>query len=180
VAATFDTTGYLTPHSDVAALLVFEHQMQMMNLLARLGWETRVAKHEGRLDAQRSVIREKVEQVVDYMLFVDEAPLQSRIQGSSQFAAIFSNRGPRDRKGRSLYQLDLKTRLLRYPCSYLVYSDQFEQLPADAKAAIAQRLWAVLSGVERDRKYQHLSRADRAAIIEILRETKPQLLPVAT
>ena len=173
VATVFDTTGYLTPHSDVAALMVFEHQMQMMNLLARLGWETRVAKHEGRLDAEGAVLRDKVEQVVDYMLFVDEAPLQSRIEGSGQFATVFSKRGPRDRKGRSLYQLDLKTRLMRYPCSYLIYSDQFEQLPMEAKAAISRRLWAVLSGAQSDKKYQHLSRADRTAILEILRETKP-------
>jgi len=174
---TFDTSGYLTSHSDVAALLVFEHQMQMMNLLTRLGWETRVAQQEGRLDAQRSVIRDRVEQVVDYMLFVDEAPIPSPVTGSSQFAAVFSGRGPHDRKGRSLYQLDLKTRLMRYPCSYMIYSEQFDQLPVAARTAVYQRLLAVLSGAERDRKYQHLSRADRNAIIEILRATKPDLPP---
>jgi hypothetical protein len=175
LTATFDTTGYLTPQSDVVALLVFEHQMQMMNLLTRIGWETRVARHEGRLDAQRSVIRERVDQVVDYMLFVDEAPIHSRIEGSSGFSAVFSDRGPHDRKGRSLYQLDLSKRLLRYPCSYMIYSEQFEQLPAEAKTAIYQRLWAVLSGAEREKKYQHLSPIDRTAIIEILRDTKPGL-----
>ena len=172
---TFDTSGYLTSHSDVAALLVFEHQMQMMNLLTRLGWETRVAQQEGRLDAQRSVIRDRVEQVVDYMLFVDEAPIPSPITGSSRFAAVFSGRGPHDQKGRSLYQLDLKTRLMRYPCSYMIYSEQFDQLPVAARTAVYQRLLAVLSGAERNRKYQHLSRADRNAIIEILRATKPDL-----
>ena len=175
--STFDTNGYLTPHSDVVALLVFEHQMQMMNLLTRIGWDTRVAKKEGRLEAQLAGIRERAEQVVDYMLFVNEAPIRSRIEGSSQFADVFSNRSPRDRKGRSLYQLDLQTRLMRYPCSYLIYSEQFDQLPAEARTAISQRLWAVLSGAERDRKYQHLSPDVRTAIIEILRETKPQLLP---
>jgi hypothetical protein len=175
LTSTFDTSGYLTPHSDVTALMVFEHQMQMMNLLTRIGWETRVAKQEGRLDAQRAVIRDRVEQVVDYMLFVDEAPIRSRIEGSTSFAAQFSGRGPRDQKGRSLYQLDLATRLMRYPCSYMIYSKQFDQLPAEARAAISRRLWAVLSGTERDRKYQHLSSADRTAIIEILRDTKPDL-----
>jgi hypothetical protein len=175
LTSTFDTSGYLTPHSDVAALLVFEHQMQMMNLLTRVGWETRVAKQEGRLDAQQSIIRDRVEQVVDYMLFVDEAPIRSRIEGSTRFAAQFSARGPIDRKGRSLYQLDLATRLMRYPCSYMIYSTQFDQLPMEAKAAISSRLWAVLSGAEHDRKYQHLSRVDRNAIVEILRDTKPDL-----
>ena len=172
---TFDTSGYPTPHSDVVALMVFEHQMQMMNLLTRIGWETRVAKQERRLDAERSAIRERVEQIVDYMLFVNEAPIQSKIEGSSQFTAVFSSRGPHDRKGRSLYQLDIKTRLMRFPCSYMIYSEQFDQLPTEARAAIYQRLLAVLSGAERNVKYQHLSRDDRKAIIEILRETKKDL-----
>jgi hypothetical protein len=172
---TFDTSGYLTPHSDVVALLVFEHQMQMMNLLTRLGWETRVARHEGRLDATRSAIRDRVERVVDYMLFVDEAPIRSRIEGSTRFAALFSARGPRDRQGRSLYELDLETRLMRYPCSYMIYSKQFDQLPNEAKTAVYQRLREILSGAEQDVKYRHLSRNARDTIVEILRQTKPDL-----
>ena len=171
---TFDVNGYLTPYSDIAALLVFEHQMQLMNLLTRLGWETRVAGHERRLDAQPATLQPRVEQVVDYMLFVDEAPLSS-IEGSSGFAKTFSGRGPRDARGRSLYQLDLSNRLFRYPCSYMIYSRQFEALPGEAKAAVYRRLWAVLSGPAKDGRYRHLSVADRRAIVEILRATKPDL-----
>jgi hypothetical protein len=171
----FDTAGYLTPYSDIAALMVFEHQMQMMNLLTRVGWETRVARHEKRLDATRTVIRERVRALVDYMLFVDEAPIGSRITGTSGFAEAFSSRGPRDAKGRSLRQLDLTSRLLRHPCSYMIYSEQFERLPAEAKAATYERLWAILSGADTDARYRRLSAADRRAIVEILRETKPDL-----
>lgn len=172
---TFDTRGYLAPYSDIAALMVFEHQMQMMNLLTRLGWETRVALHEKRLNASSSAFRERVEEVVGYMLFVDEAPIASKLQGTSGFAASFSERGPRDSRGRSLRQLDLTTRLLRYPCSYMIYSAQFDTLPGEAKAAVYERLFAVLSGKERDTRYQHVSPADRRAILEILRETKQDL-----
>ena len=43
----FDPAGYLSRYSDVAALLVFEHQMHMMNLLTRVGWEIRLSVHEG-------------------------------------------------------------------------------------------------------------------------------------
>ena len=171
----FDTSGYLAPHSDVAALLVFEHQMQMTNLLTRLGWQTRIATHEGRLPQQRSGIQESVEQVVDYLLFVDEAPIQSRIEGSTTFATAFSARGPRDARGRSLYQLDLATRLLRHRCSYMIYSEQFNELPEPARAAVYTRMWAVLSGADNDSKYRHLSAADRQAIVDILRDTKPDL-----
>ena len=169
---TFDTRGYLTPYSDIAALMVFEHQMQMTNLLTRVNWETRVARHGKRLDARRTAIRERVSQLVDYMLLVDEAPITSRLHGTSGFAEAFSARGPRDGKGRSLRDLDLNTRLFRYPCSYMIYSAQFEHLPIEAKAAIYERVWEVLSGKEKDARYRRLSPADRRAIIEILRETK--------
>ena len=171
----FDTRGYLTPYSDIAALMIFEHQMQMTNLLTRLGWETRVAVHEKRPVRTSTTFRDRVAEVVDYMLFVDEAPITSRIQGTSGFAANFSERGPRDSKGRSLRQLDLTTRLLRYPCSYMIYTAQFEKLPADAKAAVYERMWAILSGKEKDVRYRHLSPADRRAVLEILRETKTDL-----
>jgi hypothetical protein len=147
---TFDTRGYLAPYSDPGALMVFEHQMQMINLLTRLGWETRVAAHEKRPARTSTTFRDRVVDVVDYMLFVDEAPIGSRIQSTSGFAASFSERGPRDSKGRSLRQLDLTTRLLRHPCSYMIYSAQFETLPGEAKAAIYERLWAILSGKDKD------------------------------
>ena len=109
------------------------------------------------------------------MLFVDEAPIASRILGTSGFAEHFSERGPRDSRGRSLRQLDLKRRLLQYPCSYMIYSAQFEKLPADAKSAVYERLWAILSGKDKDVRYQHISAADRRAILEILRDTKRDL-----
>ena len=172
---TFDTRGYLAPYSDIAALMVFEHQMQMTNLLTRLGWETRVAVHEKRPVASSSAFRDRVAEVVDYMLFVDEAPIASRMQGTSGFAANFSERGPRDSKGRSLRHLDLATRLLRYPCSYMIYSAQFEKLPTVAKTAVYERLWTILSGKDKDVRYRHLSPTDRGAILEILRDTKPDL-----
>ena len=46
-----------------------------------------------------------------------------------------SARGPRDRRGRSLYQLDLDRRLLKYPCSYLIYSPAFDALAAAGEGA---------------------------------------------
>ena len=168
----FDTDNYLSPHSDVVALLVFDHQLRMMNLLTRIGWEARLMAHEGRGDAAiATALRDLAIETVDYMLFVEEAPL-SGVSGTSGFAESFSRRGPRDSKGRSLRDFDLKQRLFTNPCSYMIYSDVFEHLPAAAKRAIYARLWEVLSGNERATKYARLSAADRDRIIEILRETK--------
>jgi hypothetical protein len=114
-------------------------------------------------------------ELVDYLLFVDEAPLPAPVKGASAFAAAFAARGPADRQGRSLRQLDLERRLLRYPCSYMVYSAAFDALPNEAKDAVYRRLWQILSGNETAPRYARLSPADRRAIVEILRETKSDL-----
>lgn len=171
----FDTTRYLSPFSDIVALLVFDHQTRMTNLLTRLGWEARIAEQDRRPDSAAALDRAAVE-VVDYMLFVDEAPLDG-VSGISGFAERFSALGPRDGKGRSLRDLDLEHRLLRYPCSYMIYSDAFDALTPAAKDAVYRRLWRVLSGAETAAKYVTLSAADRRAVAEILRETKSDLPP---
>jgi hypothetical protein len=159
----FDTAPYLSPHSDVVALMVFDHQMAMINLLTRIGWEARIG----------APLRGKVKELVDYLLFVDEPKLPGHIQGSSQFAETFAKAGPRDSKGRSLRELDLDHRLLRYPCSYMIYSAAFDALPADARSEIYQRMSDILSGRDTDPRYARLSSSDRQAVIEILTQTKP-------
>ena len=171
-----DTAAYLSPYSDVAALMAFNHQTRMTNLLIRVGWEFRVARYEraGRLEIS-GPLREMVNELVDYLLFVDEALLPARVRGTSGFAEKFSASGPRDRNGRSLRQLDLTTRLLRYPCSYMIYAEAFDGLPAEAKEAIYARMWQVLSGEDRSQRYARFSRSDRQAIVEILRDTKKGL-----
>jgi hypothetical protein len=170
----FEAGRYVSPHSDVVALLVFEHQMRMTNLLTRIGWDTRLALDTGRSDAA-AIVRRAANEVVDYMLMVDEAPLPDRVSGTSGFAGKFAAEGPVDRRGRSLRQLDLSARLLRYPCSYMIYADAFDALPSDARDAIYRRLWQVLSGEETGARYARLSAADRRAIVEILRDTKKNL-----
>jgi hypothetical protein len=83
--------------------------------------------------------------------------------------------GPRDRRGRSLYELDLTRRLMKYPCSYLIYSPAFDALPPLAKDPIYKRMWQVLSGDASEPRYRSMSLADRRAIVEILKDTKPNL-----
>ena len=167
----FDTRSYLSAHSDIVALLVFDHQMRMMNMLTRLGWEARIADDEGRT---RVALNTAVTEAVDYMLFVDEAPLDG-MKGTSGYAERFAARGPRDSKGRSLRDLDLQRRLFRYPCSYMIYSEAFDALPEVARNAVYARLLDVLNGKDTSAKYRHLSAPDRQAILEILRETKRDL-----
>jgi hypothetical protein len=178
--AKFDTDRYLTPYSDVVALMVFEHEMHMMNLFTRVGWEVRLALYNEQTGSATHAVTQRVltetsREVVDYMLFVDEAPLPSKIQSTSGFTEEFSVQGPKDSQGRSLRQLDLQHRLMRYACSYMIYSAAFDSLPDQAKTAIYARMWQILSGQDKDAKYTNLSLPDRKAIIEILRQTKSSL-----
>jgi hypothetical protein len=166
----FETKAWLEPTSDIVALLVLEHQMRMTNLMTRAGWEARVGeKMAGR------PIGHAVDELVDYMLFVDEAELPGPIGGSSTFATTFAARAPRDRRGRSLKDLDLQDRLFRYPCSYLIYSPQFAALPAVVRDRIYARMYDILSGRDPDPRYRRLSEESRRAVIDILIATKPDV-----
>ena len=130
-----DTSKYLAPTSDIVALMVFEHQTQMLNLFTRLGWQARM----GTMDSA------SIDEVVRYMTFEEETKLKEPIVGVSTFTQTFPRRGPRDSKGRSLRDLDLKTRLFKYPLSFMIYSEPFDALPANVRTEIMKRLTARLA-----------------------------------
>jgi hypothetical protein len=161
-----ETRGYLSASSDVAALLVFDHEMRAINLLTRLNWEARL----GSPDVARFVA-----ELSDYLLFVDEAPLPVRLVAPPGFAEALAKRAPKDRHGRSCAQLDLGDRLLQYPCSYMIYSEAFDGLPDAVKQAVYNRMIETLSAAPSPKRARR-SAADRTAILEILRATKPGFL----
>jgi hypothetical protein len=184
----FETAAYLTGHSDIVAQLVLAHQTQMHNLITLANFQTRLALHSqakasaakggpaGPLpEAARTSFERPAEELVRYLLFANEAPLEGPIAGTSDFAREFAARGPRDPRGRSLRDFDLKRRIFRYPCSYLIYSDAFDALPGPAKEYVYRRLLEVLTGREQGDGYKTLSAEDRRAILEILLATKPGL-----
>jgi len=154
ITPALDPKFSLTPSSDVVALMVFAHQMRMMNLLA---------------------YPDNIDELVDSLLFTDEAPLPGPIRGSSGFAEKFSSTGPRDSKGRSLREFDPARRLMRYPCSYMIYTEAFDALPAERKEAVYRRMWQILSGEVTEARYGRISLSDRQAAVEILRDTKKGL-----
>lgn len=183
-----DTSKYLQPTSDLVALMVLEHQTQMHNYITLANMETRAALHYNSAinkalerpadhlsESTQRRIQSVAEKLVRYMLFSEEFKLQSPVAGVTSFADTFSARGPRDKQGRSLYQLDLDSRLLKYPCSWLIYSDAFDQLPTTVYDHVAHRLHEILTGDDTSEPFSHLTRTDRRAIREILEETKPTL-----
>jgi hypothetical protein len=170
-----DTTKYLTSTSDIVALMTIEHQVHMTNLITGVSQQFRRASANGTLENSKNSLDRAVDQMVDYMLFVDEAPLKDPVKGVSTFTSTFPERGPKDTYGRSLRDFDLTKRLFRYPLSYMIYSEIFDAMPATARNRVYRRLYDVLSGQDQNPKFAHLSAADRHAIVEILLDTKPDL-----
>lgn len=184
----FTTGNYLTPHSDVVALLVLEHQGEMHNQIARATLETRMALHyqdelnkamkepaTNEYDSVKSRIRSVGNEVVKYLLFHEEAKLTARVEGTSGFQKEFAERGPRDPQGRSLRDFDLQTRVFKYRCSYLIYSEAFDRMPSPVRDYVLDRLHKVLIGEDDSPEFAHLEAAERQAIREILLATKPNL-----
>ncbi len=184
----FPVAEYLTPHSDIVALLVLEHQTDLHNRLSRATLiATEALRHQELLNKE---LKEKpdhrwasttrrielaAEEVVRGLLFSGEAKLEDAVKGTSGFAEQFAKRGPDDGRGRSLRQFDLTTRLFKYPCSYLVYSRAFDDLPAEVRAVVWKRMDEILTGRDQSAAFAHLSAADRTAVREILVATKKGL-----
>jgi hypothetical protein len=187
--SSYFTTGlYLSPHSDLIAHLVLQHQTTMHNRITRASYETRDAlyyqddlnkalgeKPGTQFDSTKSRIKSVGDDLLKYLLFSGEAPLTEPVEGTSSFAKEFSARGPRDAQGRSLRDFDLKTHLFRYPCSYLIYSESFDKLPPGVSDYVMRRLFDILTGKDGDKSFAHLTAQDRKNILEIVRATKQNL-----
>lgn len=186
-----DTDPYLSEHSDIVALMVLEHQTQMHNLITRATYESRIAKHydqvmnealerpaSHRSDSAKRRMAAAANKLVEYMLFAEEMKITDRISGTSGFADEFAKKGPRDQQGRSLRDFDLASRMMKYPCSYLIYSPAFDGIPSECKDEVYRRLHHVLTG-ELSKSdadtFSHLSTEDRTSILEILKDTKTDL-----
>lgn len=183
-----DVTRYPTPHSDLIALLVMEHQAHMHNVLAWANYEGRAALWYNQMlnqsfenpaddmsESTRRRLQGAAERVVEALLFSKEPALSEPVRGTADFAEQFSARGVRDDRGRSLRQLDLSRRLMKYPCSYLVYSSAFDRLPAEVKQRVYRRMYDVLRDPQPPPQYAALTATDRQGALEILRQTKPDL-----
>jgi hypothetical protein len=189
----FETSAYLTPDSDIVAHLVLAHQTQMHNLITLTNYKTRLALYaastrnkraglpEGTplTDSDQQQFERPADQLLHYLLFVNEAPLSASgaaaVDKNSAFAKEFAARGPSDHKGRSLREFDLRTRIFKYPCSYLIYSESFDSLPEPARSYVYHRLLEILNGQDKSPEFAGLSEQDRRAVLEILLATKTGL-----
>ncbi|MHA3770170.1 hypothetical protein ACXR0O_01375 [Verrucomicrobiota bacterium sgz303538] len=168
----FETKSYLRPKSDIVALMVLEHQTHMHNYITRLNYETQMMMQTyGHI----RYLKNQINAFLRYMLFTEEVPLTEPVSGDPAFVNGFATLALRDNKGRSLRDMDLQTRMFKYPCSYLIYSPAFDSLPEIMRAHLLERLWKILTGEDKDPQFAKIAPADRQAILEIIRETKPNL-----
>lgn len=166
----YDATKHLTRSSDILAHLLHEHQMGFVNRVANLLANARDAGPDQSSYRLAPLERE----LVRYIFFADEAKLPpGGIVGLPRYVQDFTaNRKP-TKAGASLKDLDLSTRLFKHRCSYMIYTRQWQLMPAPVKTRLYARMKAALSGT--DREFAYLPEAERHSIIAILRETVPDL-----
>lgn len=187
----YDTSMHLEPTSDIGALMVLEHLVAFHQALTRAVHECRRMLHyqhglqesfkepitdEPSYDSVKSVFANNAQAVLDVLLYKDEATLpDGGLRGSKEFVKTYEAGGRRTKDGRSLRDLDLKTRIARYRCSHLIYTEQFQKLPKPLYAQVVERLGRILTDPKPEKRYAYLADEERKAIAEILRETLPEM-----
>lgn len=188
-----DVAPYIRPSSDIVALLVLQNEVDVHNAMVRANYKSRAlfarnpqsgvtaGTHWRDMPADmQKMLSALLEPVARAMMMVDAAPLTAPVRGNTGFSARFVARGPRDAQGRSLRDLDLRTRTFRYPMTFLVYSEAFDDLPAGVREHLISRIVDVLSGNDHSGRYSKLDPADCRAALEILKATRPDFaLPPA-
>ena len=185
-----DTRRYLLKTSDVLPLLMHDHQVHVHNVLSTANQDARIALH--RWPAMREILGlpkdappqgsclvvfdSQAEKILDALLCRDEAAWPAEgFRSDGVFAAAYAKTRKPDAKGRSLRDLDLRTRLFRYRCSPLIYSQSFATLPKELHDIVLLRLSSGLRAFPPSPSFGHLADDERVAIHEILTATLPDL-----
>lgn len=189
LSAFFDPAPYLAATSDVVALLVLEHQTAMQNALTRAAFSARrmidyqksLQRHfkepesdEPAYDSVKSVFNGAVQEVVDRLLFRQEAVLPDGVVGGVAFREAFAAGALRDGDGRSLREFDLSRRIFAHRCSYLIHSEMFAALPEPLLARIFARLQSALESRDPKDRYAYLPAGEKERIRAILLATHPE------
>jgi len=184
----FSTEAYPAPGSDIAALLVFDHQVTMHHRLVEAAYRARQSLFDSKLDPKETDVSklskgrstdeflEGRDKVVDYLLFRDETPIP-KVSCDPAFRRAFSANRIADRRKRSLKDLRLDGRIFENRCSYMIYSPTFNQFPPMLKGAIYARIHEILTSPKPVEGFDYLGKEEKRRILEILDETKEDLPP---
>ena len=184
----FSTEAYPAPGSDIAALLVFDHQVTMHHRLVEAAYRARQSLFDSKLDPKETDVSklskgrstdeflEGRDKVVDYLLFRDETPIP-KVSCDPAFRRAFSANRIADSRKRSLKDLRLDGRIFENRCSYMIYSPTFDQFPPMLKGAIYARIHEILTSPKPVEGFDYLGKEEKRRILEILDETKEDLPP---
>lgn len=175
----YDWSSYLTETSDILPHLLLEHQSGFMNMALEASYRGRTYQHigKGEIKPEHAVVLNKLaEELVRYLLFADEAEFPSGgIKVDPQYREDFLANRKEASGGISLKDLDLETRMFKYRCSYLIYSDVFQATPDLFKQQVYQILGEAISTKKPDPDFAYLAATEKKAIRDILRETLSDL-----
>lgn len=186
----FETGNYLRADSDIVALMVFEHQLAMQNAIVQANFRCRrMMDYQRKLqhdlkepitdeptyESVKSVFTSSARDVVDCLLFKDEATLPDGIKGSPDFRMAFKANAKNVKGLGSLKDLSLQGHLFANRCSYLIYSESFLALPKLLKDRIYDCLDTALRSKTADERYSYIDDKERTRIVAILRATHPDL-----
>ena len=166
-AKQFRWETYPVATSDVLAHLLQEHQVGFVNRAVKATYDTRAAIAAGEA---RAVIQKHSETLTQYLLFAEETPLPAGgAEGAAALKEFFLARARKTTKGASLREFDLRTRMFKYRCSYMIHSAAFTGLPAPLKTAVLKNIRTAL--LTEHALSAHLPVAEKQAIHSILSAT---------
>lgn len=178
-AARFNFSRYLTDGSDLLPQLLLEHQTGFVNRVLVATYLTRQLDHEnaeGLTSLQDAELEAQAQAIVRYVLFADEVPLPAGgVEGDATFKADFLRTRRPNAVDLSLKDFDLRTRLFRHRCSYMIYSAVFKGLPAAMKQRVYRRLGEAIKPDATTGEFAYLPVAERKAIHGILKATLTDL-----
>jgi hypothetical protein len=177
--AQFNWDRYPATTSDILSHLLHEHQAGFVNRAVEASYRARAYLHasQGQFNKEQTdELDRQARQLTGYLLFADEAPLpDGGVQGAPAFKEDFLRNRRTASNGASLKDLDLRTRLFKHRCSYMIYSTVFQGLPRTIKDRVYQRLREALDAETPDQEYAYLSSAEKNALRKILSETLTDL-----
>jgi len=173
---------YPMARSEALSLMLLETQLRIHNLMTRAAFEARAAIFQMK-SSDKAVpaeltgrLSESAENLIEGLFYCGEAALPGEIHPPRDLVEAFQKGARKTRDGRSLKDLDLKSRLFRYRLSYLVDTEMFRSLPPPLLEYLRGRFREILRGGDRRGSLGELSDADRTDLVSVLRETHPEML----
>jgi hypothetical protein len=176
----FNLTRYPRPTSDGLVHLIHEHQGGFVNRLTTAIYRAREleSRPEGSSSpADDRELESLAHGLVRYLLFAEEASLPpGGLTGEPEFIADFVNAGRTASNGASLRELDLKSRLFKFRCSYMIHTRQWAAMPPRLKKAAYAQLATALNPAQTG-EWGYLPAEEKRTIALILKETLADLPP---